>query len=49
MAVVQFSRQKRRKRPIKCIFKFQHRLCVVAYCYTTEEIVAAFNEAKGAA
>ena len=49
MAVVQFSRQKSRKRPIKCIFKFQHRPCVVAYCYTTEEIVAAFNEAKGAA
>jgi hypothetical protein len=49
MAVIQLSRQKRRKRPIKCIFKFHHRPCVVAYCYTTEEIVAAFNEAKGAA
>lgn len=47
MAVIQFNRQKIRKRPVKCIFKFQHRPCVVAYCYTTEEIVAAFNEAKG--
>lgn len=49
MAVVQFSRQKRRKRPIKCIFKLQHRPCVVAYCYTTEEMAAAFRAAKGAA
>ena len=47
MAVIQFNRM-RRKRPIKCIFKFLHRPCVVAYCYTTEEIVAAFNQAKGA-
>lgn len=49
MAVVQFSRQKARTRPIKCIFKFHQRPCVVAYCYTIAEIVAAFNEAKGAA
>ena len=49
MAVIQFNRQKRRKRPIKCIFKPLHRPCVVAYCYTTAEIVAAFRAAKGAA
>lgn len=48
MAVAQFSRQKARKRPIKCIFKFHHRPCVVAYCYTTEEMAAAFMAAKGA-
>ena len=45
MAVIQFNRQKRRKRPIKCIFKFQYRPCVVAYCYTTEEMAAAFRAA----
>ena len=49
MPVVQFNRQKRRKRPIKCIFKFQHRPCVVAYCYTTEEMIDAFRAARGAA
>ena len=47
MAVVQFSRQKSRKRPITCIFKFNHRPCVVAYCYTTEEMAAAFRAARG--
>ena len=49
MAVIQFTNQKTRKRPIKCIFKFHHRPCVVAYCYTPEEMAEAFRAAKGAA
>ena len=49
MAVIPFDKPKQRTRPIKCIFKFRHRPCVVAYCYTTEEIIDAFRAAKGAA
>ncbi len=49
MAVIQFNQQKRRKRPIKCIFKFLHRPCVVAYCWTMNEVAEAFKDARGAA
>lgn len=49
MPVVKFNGERRRKRPIKCVFKFHNRPCVVAYCYTTEEMAAAFRAAKGAA
>lgn len=49
MSVVKFDRAKKRKKAIKCVFRFLHRPCVVAYCWTTEEIADAFRAAKGVA
>ena len=48
MAVVQFSRQKRRKRPIKCVFRFMGRSAVIALCWTMAEVAQALKQAKGA-
>ena len=48
MAVMQFNRQKRRKRPIKCVFRFMGRPAVIAWCMTMAEVAQAFQQARGA-
>ena len=48
MAVIQFNRQKSRKRPIKCVFKFMGRPAVIALCWTMAEVAQAFQQARGA-
>lgn len=47
MAVVQFRRQKNRKRPIKCVFRFIGRPAVIALCWTMAEVTQAFQQARG--
>ncbi len=47
MATMRFNTTKRRLRPIKCVFKFMGRPAVIAWCMTMEEVVQAFNAARG--
>ena len=48
MAVVKFNGEKRRKRPIKCVFKFMGRPAVIALCWTMADVAQAFQQARGA-
>ena len=48
MSVIQFNRQKRRKRPIKCVFRFIGRPAVIALCWTMADVAQAFQQARGA-
>lgn len=51
MAVISFSpakRSLRRKRPILAIFRFPGRESVRAWCWSMQELIDAFKEAKEA-
>lgn len=49
MATMRFNRNKRRLRPIKCVFRFIGRPAVIALCWTMAEVAQAFQQARGAA
>lgn len=52
MPVIQFSharRTQRRKRPILAVFRFPGREVVWAWCWSMQELIDAFRDAKGAA
>ena len=48
MSVVNFNGGRRRKRPIKCVFRFMGRPAVIALCWTMSEVTQAFQQARGA-